>query len=81
MNLMQVLESSTQNEQNNLALENELRAELLVYKQQCLQSYNKILSLEHIIAESFKEKQLLMDENHQVGIWVGLYCLCERACF
>ena len=64
MNLMQVLESSTQNKQNNLSLENELRAELLVYKQQCLQSYNKILSLEHIIAESFKEKQLLMDENH-----------------
>jgi len=60
-----VLESSTQNEQNNLALENELRAELLVYKQQCLESSTKILSLERIIAESFKEKQLLMDENHQ----------------
>ena len=55
-NRMQVIKSSTQNEQNNLALENELRAELLMYKKQCLESSNKILSLERIFAESFNEK-------------------------
>ena len=62
--LMQVIEGSTHKRE----LENELRAELLECKKQCLQSSNTIITLECIIAESENEKQCMTDEYHQVGI-------------
>ena len=66
--LMQVIERSTQKEQKNLTLENELRVELLVYKKQCFERSNKIITREWVFAEFDNEKQRMMDEFHQVGI-------------
>ena len=66
--LMQVIERSTQKEQKNLTLENELRVELLVYKKQCFERSNKIITREWVFAEFDNKKQCMMDEFHQVGI-------------
>ena len=75
--LMQIIESST----HKRALKNEPQAELLVYKKQCLESSNKIINLECIIAESNNEKQRMTDEYYKVEI-VCFGCVrCMNRCF